>query len=77
MPNLGLTDHQHLLDLTEIDLVVEFLFMLERTYLGSNLLTKQILPDDIEGIFIEIKLRKTKWLLFAGYRKYHSRQNIS
>ena len=36
MLNLGLTDSQHLLDLTEIDLVVEFLFMLERTYLVSN-----------------------------------------
>ena len=31
-------------------------------------LTKHILPDDIEGIFVEINLRKTKWLLFDGYR---------
>ena len=31
-------------------------------------LTKYILPDDIEGIFVEINLRKTKWLLFGGYR---------
>ena len=31
-------------------------------------LTKHILPDDIEGIFVEISLRKTKWLLFGGYR---------
>ena len=31
-------------------------------------LTKHILPDDIEGIFVEINLRKTKWLLFCGYR---------
>ena len=31
-------------------------------------LTKHILPDDIEGIFVEINLRKTKWLLFGGYR---------
>ena len=30
-------------------------------------LTKHILPDDIEGIFVEINLRKTKWLLFGGY----------
>ena len=25
------------------------------------------LPHDIEGIFIEINLRKTKWVLFGGY----------
>ena len=30
-------------------------------------LTKHILPDDIERIFAEINLRKTKWLLFGGY----------
>ena len=24
-------------------------------------------PDDIEGIFVEINLRKTKWLLFGSY----------
>ena len=28
-------------------------------------LTKHFLPDDIEGIFVEINLRKTKWLLFG------------
>ena len=31
-------------------------------------LTKRILPDNIEGIFVEINLRKTKWFLFGGYR---------
>ena len=31
-------------------------------------LTKHILPDNIEEIFVEINLRKTKWLLFGGYR---------
>ena len=31
-------------------------------------LTKYILPDDIEGIFVEINLRKTKWLFFGRYR---------
>ena len=31
-------------------------------------LTKLILPDDIKGIFVEINIRKTKWLLFGGYR---------
>ena len=30
-------------------------------------LTKHKLPDDIEGIFIEINLRKVKWLLFGTY----------
>ena len=31
-------------------------------------LTKHFLSDAIEGIFVEINLRKTKWLLFGGYR---------
>ena len=30
-------------------------------------LTAHHLPDDIEGIFVEINLRKTKWLLFGTY----------
>ena len=30
-------------------------------------LTKQILSDDIEGVFAQINLRKTKWLLFGRY----------
>ena len=30
-------------------------------------LTKFVLPDDIEGVFIEINLRKVKWLLFGTY----------
>ena len=28
-----------------------------------------MLPDDIEGIFLEINLRKTKWLLCATYHR--------
>ena len=24
-------------------------------------------PDDIEGLFIEINLRKSKWLIFGSY----------
>ena len=40
-------------------------------------LTKYILPDDIEGTFVEINLRKTKWLLFDEYRPPRNRQNIS
>ena len=31
-------------------------------------LTKPKLPDDIEGVFIEVNLRKTKWLIFGTYR---------
>ena len=32
-------------------------------------------PNDIEGIFLEIKLRKTKWLLMGGYNP--NKQTIS
>ena len=30
-------------------------------------LSKHNFPDDIEGLFIEINLRKTKWLIFGSY----------
>ena len=33
----------------------------------SKLVSKHTLPDDIEGMFIEIKLRKTKWLILGIY----------
>ena len=29
----------------------------------SKLVSKHTLPDDIEGMFIEINLRKTKWFM--------------
>ena len=30
-------------------------------------LSQHTFPDDIEGVFVEINLRKTKWLLFGTY----------
>ena len=33
----------------------------------SKLVSKHTLPDDIEGIFIEINLRQTKWLILETY----------
>ena len=33
----------------------------------SKLVSKHTLPDDIDGMFIEIKLRKTKWLILGTY----------
>ena len=38
-----------------------------REDIPSKKLMKQNLPDDIEGLFIEINLRKCKWLLFGSY----------
>ena len=38
-----------------------------REDIRSKLLLKHNFPDDIEGIFIEINLRKIKWLLFGTY----------
>ena len=32
-----------------------------------KLVSKHILPDDIEGMFTEINLRKTKWLILGTY----------
>ena len=33
----------------------------------GKLASKHILPDNIEGMFIEIDLRKTKWLILGTY----------
>ena len=33
----------------------------------SRLLTKHVFPDDIEGLFIKLNLRKVPWLLFGTY----------
>ena len=33
----------------------------------SKLVSKHTLPDDMEGMFIEINLRKTKWLILGTY----------
>ena len=34
----------------------------------SKSASKHTLPDDIEGMFIEINLRKTKWLILGTHR---------
>ena len=39
-----------------------------REDIPSKQLTKHKLLDDIEGVFIEVNLRKTKWLIFGTYR---------
>ena len=40
-------------------------------YIREDIPSKQLfhhqLPNDIEGIFVEINLRKTKWLLLGTY----------
>lgn len=38
-----------------------------REDIPSKKLNKHTFPDDIEGMFIEINLRKSKWLLFGTY----------
>ena len=38
-----------------------------REDIPSKPLTDHTLPHDIEGIFVEINLRKNKWLLFGSY----------
>ena len=39
-----------------------------RDHIPSKQVTKQKPPGDIEGVFVEINLRKTKWLIFGTYR---------
>ena len=38
-----------------------------REDIPSKLLADHKLPHDIEGIFVELNLRKKKWLLFGSY----------
>ena len=38
-----------------------------RVYIASKALTDHKLPHDFEGIFVELNLRKNKWLLFGSY----------
>ena len=38
-----------------------------RDNVPSKLLTKHVFPDDIEGLFVELNFRKSKWLLMGAY----------
>ena len=39
-----------------------------RDDIPSKQLTKHKFPDNTEGVFIEVDLRKTQWLIFGTYR---------
>jgi exonuclease III len=47
-----------------------------RENIPSKLLTKHTFTETIEGLFIEINLRKTKLLLFGGYRSEHKEYGV-
>ena len=38
-----------------------------RDYIPSRVLTNQVFPGDVEGLFIELNFRNVKWLLFGTY----------
>ena len=38
-----------------------------RDDIPSRVLTKHVFPNDIQGLFIELNFRKTKWLLISTY----------
>ena len=42
-----------------------------REDIPSKLLSKHNFTKNVEGLFIEVNLRKTKFLLFGGYRSDH------
>ena len=46
-----------------------------REDIPSRELTSHTAIDNFEGIFLEINLRKTKWLIFGGYN--HNKSNIN
>ena len=51
------------------------LMIFVREDIPCKILNRHKFPDDIEGLFIEINLRKTKWLLFGAYKP--PSQNLS
>ena len=48
-----------------------------REDIPSKKLKKHTFPDDIEGLFIEINLRKCKWLLLGSYHPLVNLINIT
>ena len=48
-----------------------------REDIPSKLLNKYTFTEAIEGIFVEINLRKTKLLLFGSYRSDHPTLGVS
>ena len=68
-------------------MVFQFLFRFDRNrfgergliYVREGISCKELiqhkLPENIEGLFIEINLRKQKFLLFGGYRFQDKKQN--
>ena len=46
-----------------------------REDIPCKMLSKHDTPDDFEGIFLELNLRKVKWFLFGGYNPH--KDNIS
>ena len=48
-----------------------------REDIPSKLLTKHNFTKDVEGLFIEINLRKSKLLFFGGYRSEHEVYGLS
>ena len=46
-----------------------------REDIPCKMLSKHNTPDDFEGIFLELNLRKVKWFLFGGYNPH--KDNIS
>ena len=53
------------------------IIVLIREDIPSRLLQEHMLPEDIEALPIEINLRKTKLLLFGGYRSAHEVHGVS
>ena len=48
-----------------------------REDIPSKLLSKHAFTKNVEGLFIEINLRKTKLLFFGGYRSEHTDFGLS
>ena len=47
-----------------------------RQYIPSKLLKKHTFLENIEGLFVEINLRKSKWLIFGTYHPPNQNDNL-
>ena len=64
---MALGNHIALIEISMVGILMFGVMIFVNENIPSKLVSKYTLPDDIEGMFIEIKLRKTKWLILGIY----------
>ena len=54
----------------------EAFFIYVREDIPNRILSKYELPQEIEGMFIELRFQKQKWLVFGGYKSPSQRKTL-